>query len=101
MTAPTAVCRVDGEPLVSTLAFYQAEFVCVVCGRTYGFLEPDSAESTPTLSARHEELHHLWVRMHADDIDAAQAKVGVGGWGQLTGREQRALTADEWRKRHD
>jgi hypothetical protein len=100
MTAPTAVCRVDGEPLVSTLAFYQAEFVCVVCGRTYGFLEPDGADNTPELQARYEELRARWQTEHAEDIDAAQAKVGVGGWGQLSGREQRALTADEWRKRH-
>lgn len=34
---PTAVCSVDGEPLISTFRYPGAEFVCLVCGKRYGY----------------------------------------------------------------
>lgn len=62
--APMATCHVDDEPLVSTMEFPGAEFYCVVCGRTYGFLSPKPAEATPELEARHAVLReqHLAER---------------------------------------
>lgn len=99
MTAPTAVCRVDGEPLVSTLAFIHKEFVCVVCGRTYGFLEPASAPSTVELTERADDLR---ARFHAErDEDANHVIQETGDeWDQLDGRTQRAMVAALWIKRH-
>jgi uncharacterized Zn finger protein (UPF0148 family) len=53
---PYACCPRDGEPLVSTLEFYKAEFYCVVCGTKYGFLAPVGKAPTSELEARHAEL---------------------------------------------
>lgn len=63
---PVATCHRDGEPLVGTLEFPGAEFVCAVCGRLYGFLGPKPAEQTPELLARLEELTARYARERAE-----------------------------------
>jgi hypothetical protein len=53
---PYAVCHDHKEyvtPLVSTIVFAKAEFWCPYCGRKYGLFEPDPAEDTDELKARH------------------------------------------------
>lgn len=50
--APVATCPSDGESLIMTFERPGAEFVCVVCGRWYGFLAPVPAEPSPELEAR-------------------------------------------------
>lgn len=56
-----AVCREDQEPLISTLEFPGFEFVCVVCGRKYGFLEPHSMpDDTPGMQERYDELKKIY-----------------------------------------
>lgn len=47
-----AMCRRCQEPLVSTMMFRKAEFYCVNCGATYGYLEPVPATETPELLSR-------------------------------------------------
>lgn len=59
--APLAVCRSDGAPLVSTFAFRGYEFICLECGRKYGWLDPEAVEATPELNERHEALRAEWV----------------------------------------
>jgi hypothetical protein len=61
---PMACCPRDDEPLVSTLEFPGAEFICVVCGTKYGFLAPTPRPSTPELWARYEELKEQWDNRH-------------------------------------
>ncbi len=54
---PTACCPKDGEPLVCTLKYPGAEFVCMVCGNLLGFLAPTPKPSdTPGLQERQDEL---------------------------------------------
>lgn len=53
---PVACCPHDGEPLIATLEFAGAEFYCVPCGCTFGFLSPTPADPTPELAARIAEL---------------------------------------------
>lgn len=55
-----ACCPTDGEPLVATLKFRGAEFICVVCRRTYGFMAPIPKDVTPELAARQDELQKLF-----------------------------------------
>lgn len=64
--APMATCTRDGEPLVSTLEFRNAEFICVVCGTKYGFLAPNPVVATPELDARHAELKAQYQRERAE-----------------------------------
>lgn len=94
-----AVCRVDGEPLVSTMAFIYKEFVCVVCGRTYGWLDPEAVDPTPELEKRGKELRGRWEMQRAEDQQSAEAAYD-GDWVGLSGREQRDRVAAEWVKRH-
>lgn len=54
--APMACCPTDREPLVATMEFRGAEFVCMVCGTKYGFLSAIGRPITPELQARHDEL---------------------------------------------
>ena len=58
---PVAMCRRCDEPLVSTFAFDKFEFYCLDCGGHFGWLEPGSAEPTPTrvaaMNARQEEFN--------------------------------------------
>ena len=70
---PMATCPADGEPLVSTLEFRGVEFVCVPCGRTYGFLSPAPAESTPEIEAR------LAVLQAQYDVERAERRAAVAG----------------------
>jgi hypothetical protein len=63
---PMATCPHDGEPLVSTLEFRGAEFICVVCDRRYGFLSPTPADWTPELQARHDELRVQYEAARAE-----------------------------------
>jgi hypothetical protein len=63
---PIATCHNDGEPLVSTLEYRGAEFVCVVCGDRYGFLGPKPADTTPELLARLKELTVRYDRERAE-----------------------------------
>jgi hypothetical protein len=59
--APTAVCWDDNEPLIPTFEVAQKEFLCMVCGRRYAFLEPKAVKSTPELTARYDELHEKFM----------------------------------------
>lgn len=61
MTAPMAVCPRDGEPLVMSFERRGKEFVCMVCGHWYEFLQPRAAEPSPELDARHKELYELYL----------------------------------------
>lgn len=57
-----AMCTAcGGEPLVGTFAFSRAEFICLGCGRLYGFLEPAGADETPELLAVMEERKQEWI----------------------------------------
>lgn len=62
---PTATCPHDHEPLVATMEFRGAEFYCVVCQRTFGFLSPIPATTTPELDARLTELTAAYERERA------------------------------------
>lgn len=53
---PMACCPKDGEPLISTLKYRGAEFVCMVCGSLLGFLSPTPKDVTPELTERYEFL---------------------------------------------
>lgn len=53
---PYACCPRDNEPLISTIERAGAEFVCMVCGRWYGFLSPTPRDPSPELAARYDEL---------------------------------------------
>lgn len=59
---PMATCPLDDEPLVFTFEFRGAEFVCMVCGRKYGYMAPKPAKDTPELRARLEELEAQYER---------------------------------------
>ena len=96
---PTAVCVVDGEPLVSTLLFEQAEFVCVACGRTYGFLSPSSAPTTRELQKRTLE-HAARFRSERDEDEKAVRDAQGIEWEAMPGRSRRAHVAAKWRARH-
>ena len=50
------VCPKDGEPVIFTFEFPGAEYVCVVCGSTYGIFSIDRALAADGLVARYEEL---------------------------------------------
>lgn len=68
-TCPAHYC---GEPLVSTLRFRGYEFICVVCKRHWGFVDPTPAESTPELKARYEELKAQWDAEIKESDDARE-----------------------------
>lgn len=53
---PMATCPTDGEPLIMTFEHAGAEFLCMECGRWFGFLAPTPAVETPELTARYEAL---------------------------------------------
>lgn len=55
-TGEMRVCPKDGCPLIFTMEFPGAEYVCLDCGGTYGVLGPPRAAATPALIARHDEL---------------------------------------------
>lgn len=57
---PMACCPKDGEPLISTLKYPGAEFVCMVCAGLFGFLSPTPKTETPELTARYNELKAAW-----------------------------------------
>ncbi|HVL49908.1 MAG TPA: hypothetical protein VM754_00200, partial [Actinomycetota bacterium] len=67
-----ACCPRDGEPLISTLEFSGAEFVCVVCGQTYGYLAPTAKPATPEREARHGELKERY------DAERAERQIREG-----------------------
>ena len=58
--SPWATCPACDEPLISTLKFPKKEFICVVCRRTWSFLEPKPVEATPELEARYKVLKAKW-----------------------------------------
>ena len=58
--APMATCPRCREPLIFTFRFQGKEFICMGCGRLWGFVEPIPAESTPELEARYRELKAKW-----------------------------------------
>jgi len=68
--APMATCPSCGEPLISTLRFRGYEFICVVCRRHWGFVEPTPAEATPELDARYQELKAQWDAEIKESDDA-------------------------------
>lgn len=51
-----AMCPKCAEPLVSTLEFRGAEFICMGCRGLFGFMAPLPAAPTSELKKRHEEL---------------------------------------------
>lgn len=51
-----ACCPKDGEPLICTLEFNGAEFICMVCGKLYGWLAPVGKPVTSELHSRYLEL---------------------------------------------
>lgn len=53
--APMACCPRDGEPLVPTMEWAGAEFVCMHCRGLYGWLAPTARDATPDLKARQAE----------------------------------------------
>lgn len=53
---PVACCPDCEEPLVMTMEFRGAEFICMVCRRLFGFLSPTPKDETPELRARYDEL---------------------------------------------
>lgn len=53
---PMAGCPTCEEPLVMTLEFPGAEFICVPCDHLYGFLSPKPLQWTEERQARHDEL---------------------------------------------
>lgn len=55
-----ATCPNDGEPLVPTMVFSQAEFYCLECGSRFGFLAPRAAKQTEELAARYKVLLAEW-----------------------------------------
>lgn len=59
---PYATCPHDDEPLICTLEHAGAEFLCMVCGRWYGWLAPTPQQPTPELDARYEELRARFDR---------------------------------------
>lgn len=60
-----AMCPRCNEPLVCTMEFRGAEFVCMVCRGRFGFLAPVPAEPTAELDARHDELRAQYDRERA------------------------------------
>lgn len=60
MSAPTACCWNDDEPLVSTFKYPGEEWICVVCRQTYAYFDPKPLDDTPELQARYEELKAQW-----------------------------------------
>lgn len=54
--SPMACCPKDDEPLIFTTRFRGAEFYCVACEATYGFLAPKPVEWTEELQKRHDDL---------------------------------------------
>lgn len=79
-----AMCHVDvDEPLVSTFAFAKYEFICMACGRLYGWVEPLPAEPTPELEALADQRKAEWQALEDGLIvarswlkDCAQCKSG-------------------------
>lgn len=71
---PMATCPKDDEPLISTLLYRGAEFVCQVCKTRYGFLAPKPATWTQELQDRHDELQAAFEAEWAvhDGGDGAQ-----------------------------
>jgi hypothetical protein len=55
-----AVCTC-GAPLIGTFHWRAKEWACIECGRLYGFLDCDSAETTDALWQRYEDLHGEWM----------------------------------------
>lgn len=64
MSWGVATCPADGEPLVGTFEFRGFEFICMVCGTKYEFLQPRPAPETPELMARHDELKAQYDAEH-------------------------------------
>lgn len=69
---PVACCPEDGEPLVMTMAYSGAEFVCQVCKALYGYLDPVEGEPTPERLARAAELkaefQAEWAAAHPNEF---------------------------------
>lgn len=57
---PTAGCPADDEPLIGTFEYPKYEFVCLTCGRLYGFLSPKRLPTNPATEARYRELKARW-----------------------------------------
>jgi hypothetical protein len=72
--APMAMCPSCNEPLVSTLEFRGAEFLCVPENKLFGFLSPRPAEATPELDARLKELETQYEADRAKRKQDANAR---------------------------
>lgn len=69
---PWAVCKIDREPLISTIAVRKKEWVCVTCGNFYTFFGADS--STDDLEARYTEVKKIWDTKKDEILAAHYAK---------------------------
>lgn len=58
--ARMACCPNCQEPMVSTMKYRGAEFVCQMCGLLCGWLDPIPKANTPELEARQKELQALF-----------------------------------------
>lgn len=82
---PMATCPKDGEPLIMTVRWPGAEFICIVCNGLYGFLSPKPVPPTPELQARYEELKAMFDkryrrcdRCRTDSLEELVHPVGDG-----------------------
>lgn len=71
-TRPFAGCRACGEPLVGTFERPQLEWVCMGCGRWFGFLGVDSIPFSLEVDARHRELRAQYEAERAEREKAAR-----------------------------
>lgn len=77
---PTAMCpRCPDAVLVSTLLFSGAEFYCLECGATVGFLSPRAEASSAELDARAaaagEEFRRLVLHSNGEHRADAYARL--------------------------
>lgn len=65
---PLATCPACGEPLIGTTIWVHKEFVCICCGRLWGWVEPEPQEDTDERRARYEELLSEWNEAEVTDV---------------------------------
>lgn len=63
-----ACCPADGEPLIFTLEYAGAEFVCAACDQKFGYLAPEPKAETPELLARLKILRAQYGRARAHSL---------------------------------
>lgn len=67
MTATTMkVCPRDGEPVIFTLEFRGAEYVCIECGWLGGVFSPSEVPADHGMALRHAELRERYEAERAE-----------------------------------